>query len=158
MPNFIPPASDHELSPSKQDGMSKELRSKFLKLQCLRSAKENNVLQASPKNSDTSKGSFEDTDDETMHSDQADSSQASSATAMDLNLKDDSEFLQLAISTAISAQSEIDALMNGIAELEDLVNANHSNTALARTGHPSSVSGRNKSTCTNSTLIHDFDM
>ncbi len=158
MPNFIPPPSDHELSSSKEDGMSQDLRSKFLKLQCLRSTRENNVLQASPKNSDTSQGSLEDTDDETIHSDQADSSQASSAATMDVHMKDDPEFLQLAISTAISAQSEIDALMNGIAELEDLVNANHSSTSLARTGHPSSVSGRSKNACTKSTLIHDFDM
>jgi hypothetical protein len=60
----------------------------------------------------------------------------------------------MAISTAVSAQNEIDALMNGIGELEAIVNANQSSTTLARADNRSSVNSRGKGTCT--TLVDDF--
>jgi hypothetical protein len=132
--------------------MSNGLRSQFRSLQRMHKEKQKNVV-TDPKDSNLSKGAFEDTDDETLSSDQADL-RASSPTLIHQKSKDDQVFLQMAISTAVSAQNEIDALMNGIGELEAIVNANQSSTTLARADNRSSVNSRGKGTCT--TLVDDF--
>ncbi len=152
MPNLIPPTDDNDASSSKEDCMSNALRSQFGALKRLHAEKRREMN--GPRNNDLSKSTLEDTDDETLSSDQVDPL-PSSPSFTHQNSTDDSVFLQLAISTAISAQNEIDALMNGIDELEAIVQSKKAANVLTRAGHHSSVDGTSNNR--HNTLVDNFD-
>lgn len=147
--------------------MSSELRSKFRALKRLHSQRQEVAATPQPKGAKIAK---EDTDDETSSSDNADL-QAALSMSMELDdhiiegsclfteKNDDPIALKMAISTAISAQNEIDALMGGIAELESFMNTNQGITPGASPPeeiHKSTVEDKNKNSCI--PFVGNFDV
>lgn len=128
--------------------MSQPLRSQFRMLQCMHNEREN--LDMSNLNEiHLSNGTYEDMDYKNVPIDRALSSASPPISTKHIaqhkwpsssNVADPVT-IKMAISTAVSAQNEIDALMNGIEELETLVSANQARTI------DSSISGekRNRS-------------
>lgn len=134
MPNFIPPTSHNSSSSTRDEFMTRTLRSQFRMLQRMHDERQTKVTNS--KNMNISKPTFTDASGQTLSIDHA-ALQASSPAAADHIRKhdwssgndvDDQVTLQMAISTAITAQNEIDVLMNGIQELETVVNANQAVT------------------------------
>ena len=111
---------------TEDDHMSPELRAQFRALQRLSIHHRNKVSSTGPNitNHDLAvldhlNGHSGDTDDETL-SDQMDSRPLSLDSSHHL-LSEDPSMLQLALSTAITAQNEIESLVNGIRELETFI-------------------------------------
>lgn len=123
MPNLVPPIMDR----TEDDHiMSPELRAQFRALQRLNMHHKNKTSSSTHtiKNRDLAVleqrcGRSGDTDDETL-SDQMDS-RPLSLDSSDHYLLEDHAMLQLALSTAITAQHEIETLANGIRELETFI-------------------------------------
>ena len=169
MPNFIPPVSDNDSSPPEEDTMSPKLRAQFEALQRLHSERQQSMTTCMHANDNTndndsdndshlsrtrtilSTGSMDDSDDDECFSVHAHAHDATAPIAV-----------RMAISAAITAQNEIDALMNGIAELEDMVNANETSNACSDSRgssavHRSSVEEKDKNACV-TVMDMDFDV
>ena len=119
MPNLVPPIMDL----TEDDHMSPKLRAQFRALQRLSMHHKNEASSTGTniKNHDLAvledlSGRYGDTDDETL-SDQMDSRPLSLDSSHHY-LSEDHAMVRLALSTAITAQNEIDTLVNGIRELE----------------------------------------
>jgi len=126
--------------------MSQPLRSQFRMLQCMHNEREN-LDMGNLNKIHLSNGTYEDMDYKNVPIDRALSSASPPISTKHIaqhkwpsNVADPVT-IKMAISTAVSAQNEIDALMNGIEELETLVSANQARTI------DSSISGekRNRS-------------
>lgn len=114
MPNLVPPTRDHA-----EDPMSPQLRAQFTSFQQLHSQHHH---QGSP--SKDRQGSGEDTDDETS---------SHHLLSKNSHGRNHDHILRMAMTTAIASQAEIDALMNGISELENIIQANNTSSARDRT-------------------------
>jgi hypothetical protein len=99
MPNLIPPSRD-----LGEDPMSPQLRAQFRSFQNRHSSQRHR------------QGQGQETDDETLSQHLADDDGHGRHNNHD-------HILRMAMTTAISSQNEIEALMNGIAELEDIIQA-----------------------------------
>mmetsp|Transcript_2025 Transcript_2025/g.3679 ORF Transcript_2025/g.3679 Transcript_2025/m.3679 type:complete len:170 (-) Transcript_2025:2270-2779(-) len=122
MPNLVPPLTDL----TEEDHMSPELRAQFRALQQLSMHRKNKSPSSDPnnvKNHDLAvlehlTSHSGDTDDETL-SYQMDSRPLSLDSSHHHHfMSEDPAILQLALLTAITAQNEINSLVNGIRELE----------------------------------------
>lgn len=136
MPNLVPPGTDQ----TEEDPMSPELRAQFRDLQRLNL--EHRMIRKSSSIHD-SKQNFcrglhrpndgrrvEDTDDETL-SDQIDSRPRSlDSSDHVVMMYEDPVLLQMALSTAITAQHEIDTLVHGIRELESFISSDHGHDSI----------------------------
>ncbi len=148
MPNLIPVVQQGDggkTSQIKEDVMSPQLRAQFRALQhlhCNQQRKRSRIVSGEGNGARASREGnvistyTEDSDNETLSTDQNDSNSSQPSLDMsndshdDINIRSsnacaqdkDSLSLQMAISTAISAQNEIDTLLKGIAELESMVN------------------------------------
>lgn len=140
MRNIIP----HNTSVSNEEVMSIELKNQFLALQHLHSEQSQRSLhQNTPTGSSTSLSSLSASNHESMEDEDNSESTLISTTSSE-NI-----MLDLAVSTAMKAQHEIDTLMRGIAELERIMmyqtedsknnHAAHNNSQLGTTNKTASV-------------------
>jgi len=136
LPNLVPPSRD-----LGEDPMSSQLREQFRAFQHLHGQhhRQHHRQDASINNHHVQTdqhrhrhqrqrlGTAEDTDDETLSEDMhASLSSLESSSSHDHHsqiLEENPAALHLAMSTAIAAQNEIDALMNGISELERVISS-----------------------------------
>jgi hypothetical protein len=126
---------------TEDDHMSPELRAQFRTLQRL-SMQQKHKIKTSLSSDTITKNpdltvleqmygpSSGDTDDETL-SDQQIDSRPRSLDSSSHHLTEDPDMRQLALSTAITAQNEIDTLVNGIRELETFMQTSSHNLDLS---------------------------
>ena len=124
LPNLVPPSRD-----IGEDPMSTQLREQFRAFQQLHSQHHHQDTSApSSKTSSTA----EDTDDETLPED---FHIRASSSSFDCDSSNHNHMHDMAISTAIAAQNEIDSLMNGIAEFERAISSRTLTSASVNDNH-----------------------
>lgn len=119
MPNIVPMSSNLD-----EDPMSSELRKQFRSIQAMH---QNHIL-SEQKSKD---GNVDNETDEESFSDHHDLHvSSSSSSSQNIECMQNQSLIEMAFSTSISAQSEINSLLNGIADLENMIAANNSSTTV----------------------------
>ena len=116
--------------------MSSELRKQFKSVQAMH---QNHIL-SQHKSKD---GNVDNETDEESFSDHHDLHlSSSSSSSPNLGCLKNQSLIDMAFSTSISAQSEIDSLLNGIADLENMIAANSSSTTTHNTSADTNIIGK----------------
>lgn len=131
MPNIVPMSSNLD-----EDPMSSELRKQFRSVQAMH---QNHIL-SQQKSKD---GSVDNETDEESFSDHPDLHlSSSSSSSPNLGCMQNQSLIDMAFSTSISAQSEINSLLNGISDLENMIAASNSTTVTPNTSADTNIIGK----------------
>lgn len=151
MRNIIP----HNTPVSNEEVMSTELKNQFLALQHLHSeqASQRSLHHNTPTGSSTCLSSLSASNHESMEDEDNSESTIISSTSSERSM------LNLAVSTAMKAQHEIDTLMRGIAELERIMKYQTENSKNNHAAHNNSQLGTTNETVSAMNIIEqeEFD-